>query len=460
MTPTSQIIKNTWRLILPISTARLITMITSFVGILIIARISQDVLAASALISSTQAFLFFSGYSLLFSVSAMVGQAFGGKRYEEIGSIFQQALLYGMLVSLPIMLIQGFIGPILLLLKQTPSIASIVQDYFIYYLWGNPAMAGAIVCQQFLLAVNQRRFVFLMSSFNLIVAVGSAWVLVNGLWGFPKVGVGGLGLAYAIQLWLTFGIYFYYCYSQQEFAHYSLFTCRVHRTFHLLKKLFSIGWPITVQSSADLLSFFLLSIFAGWLGTDALAAQQIVTQYFVLLCVPVFAIAQASTILIGQSYGAKAYEDINRYAYAALGFAMGFSILILLLFVLFPHTLIQLYTQRHPASQAIEHLAAIVLILTGFRLLFDSMFEVNVGSLRGLYDTRYPMIMTTLFVLVINVPLAYCLAFVFHFGLIGMTAGGVVLTVICACILWRRWRNMVQKKISDILQSEAFSIRK
>lgn len=435
MTSTKQIIQNTWRLILPISASRLLIMLTSFSGILIIAQISQQVLAASAFISSFQAFLFFCGFSLLFSVSAMVGHAFGGKRYEEIGSIFQQALLFGVLVSIPVIIVMLNIGKILILLNQTPQIASIVQSYFNFYCISVPAIAGTVVCQQLILAVNKRKLVFFMSFINLFVAVTSAWFLVD----FLHIGVAGLSIAYSIQIWLALIIYLAYCYIEPSFKHYQLFSWRIRQTFHLLKQLFHIGWPITVQTSSDLLGFVLMNIFVGWLGTESLAAQQIVSQYFMLLCVPILAISQASTILISQARGAQQFDDINRYAYATVGFAIFFSVLVLLLFTLFPHYLIHLYIHHHPEiSRHFQKLACTVLILTGFRLMFDSILEVKIGSLRGLYDTRFPMLMTILF-LIIGLILAYLLGFTFNYGLIGMTSAGIITTVTNACILWLRW---------------------
>lgn len=448
MSTMKTIIINTWRLILPLSTSRLIVMITSFTGILIIAQLGKTVLAASALISSVQAFLFFAGFSLLFSVSAMVGHAYGGKRHEEVGSIFQQALLFGLLVSTPMIIIQWNIGHILLLFGQEAHICNLIQDYFRYYSLGTPALACSLVCQQFVLAVNKRRLVFLLSIFSLIISVGFALALVNGYAGLPKMGIAGLGLAYSIQSWLVLLIYIYYCYTEPEFSVYALFSWRIHHTFHFLKQLFHIGWPITIQTSSDVLAFFLFTVLSGWLGDNALAAQQIANQYFFLLCVPIFAIAQASTILIGQARGANEIANISRYAYTTLGFSLLFSLLVLLIFILFPHYLIDLYVSNHnELSAGFKNLASTLLIIMGCRLVFDAIFEIKVGSLRGLYDTRYSMVVTILFLLVFNIPCAYILGFVFHWGLIGMMLSSLMMTILAVIALWRRWQVILERTV-------------
>lgn len=439
-TPLREILLHTWRLIVPISMSRLIMLITGFIGTLIIARLSSEILAASSLISSIQAFFFFCGVSLLFSVSAMVSHAFGGKRHEEVGGIFQQALLFGVLLSIPIMIIEWNIGAILIALGQAPRIAVIVQEYFRWYLWAVPAVAMIICCQQVLLAVNKRQFVFYMSIFALIVAVGLAWILVD----YFHVGVAGLAIAYVIQSWLALVVYFYYFHAEKSFAAYQLFIWRFKNTFHLLKQLIQIGWPIMVQNTVDLFTFVTASIMAGWLGAEALGAQQIVNQYFILLCVPVLAIAQASTILVGQSRGANKIADINRYAYASLGFSLFFSLIVLLVFLIFPYTLIHLYTGTHQGvNNHLEQLAHIVLILTALRLVFDAIFEVKMGSLRGLYDTKFAMVVTILAV-IIGIPLAYILGFTFAFGLVGMVIASIITTVACALAFWWRWHVRVK----------------
>jgi MATE family multidrug resistance protein len=445
-TPTSTILKKTSRLTFALAFSRLLNMITGFIGMIFVARLGHAELAASALITAIQGTLFLIGMSLLFAIGVMVGHAHGARNNKEVGSIVQQGLFLSVLISIPIILIMLHIDPILLALGQNPSLSAINASYFAIYWICIPAFMWMITLQQFLLAVNQQRMVILLSLFGLVVSITLAYGFIYGHFGLPRMGIRGLPTAFSIQIWLSCFLYFCYCIGHKEFKCFELFKWRLLSTFHLLKKLFKIGWPISIQIASDLLSFSMITVMVGWMGANELAAQQIVTQYFLLLVVPIFAIAQAGGILIGQARGAKDFEDIKRYGNTTWLIGLGFTLLVLLLFVCFPHELISLYTgSNHHETAATINLAVIVLIITGFRLVFDSTAEIKTGCLRGLYDTRFPMITGIVTAWVIGIPLSYLMGFTFHGGLIGVTLAGVISIGLMAIILFIRWKWQCKK---------------
>src|SRR3990167_9334028 len=448
-TSTLTIIKKTWQLAFALSLSRLFNMITGFVGTLMIARLGHNVLAASALISSTQATLFLISISMLFSIGVVIGHAYGGKRYEEIGSVFQQGLLLATLICIPVIIIQCNIGSILIACGQNPQVAAINAHYFRAYSFAIPAFLWMISCQQFVLAVNKQRFVLFMSVVTLIISVTLSYSLVYGHFGLPRLGVTGLALAYSIQGWAALLAYLAFCYCNKYFKEYKVFQWRFRQNFHLLKKIFSIGWPITLQFAGDLLSFFVTTLMIGWLGTNELAAQQIVTQYFLLLVVPIFAISQASAILVGQARGAGAIHEIKRYGSTTLLIGLTFSLIAITLFIFFPHTLIRLYLgQGQELNLTMQHLASIIFILTGLRLFFDAALEIKTGSLRGLYDTKFPMVTGLILTWLITIPLCYLFGFYYHWGLIGITSASIVGTILAATIIYIRWLWQCNKFIN------------
>jgi len=415
-------------------------MISLFIGTLFIARLNHTILAASALITATQTCLAIIGICMLFSIGVMVGNAYGGKREEEIGAIVQQGFLMAIFLAIPLVIIFLFMKPILLALGQQPQLATITAQYFDYYAPCFPAFLVLIVLQQFILSVEKQLFVFIMSIVGLIIGVFFSYVLIYGHWGFPKMGVPGLGIANVIQSWSILIIYMVYTYTQKTFKVYGIFRLRLKNNFHLLKKLFFIGWPISLQGGSDLFSFFVLTIMIGWISENALAAQQIVTQYFFLLVIPIFAVAQASGILVSQAHGAKSFGDLKRYGNTTLFLGLLFSSFVVVAFIVFPRELITLYLhQQMTAHSPTIDIARIILILTGFRLAFDAIVEIKTGSLRGLYDTKFPMALSFILTWPVGIPLAYFVGFTMHWGLIGMTSAGVLMTLISAAVLWRRW---------------------
>jgi len=450
ITPVSVIFKRTFQLALAMSLSRLLNTITGFIGILMISHLGMDSLAASALMSSTQITLIVIAMSLLFPVGVMSARSFGAEKFEQIGVILQQGLIIATILSIPLMLIMWNIKPILLLFGQTISLASIDQSYFTMYLLLVPAVLWVICMQQALLSIQKQMFVLFMSIFALVVSVVSGYVLIYGWGKIPAMGVPGLGLSYSIQVWLSFIIYTAYCYFNPSLKKYGLLRWHVGRHWDLMKKILSIGWPICLQTSSDLIAFSFTVMMVGWLGITELAAQQISMQFFILLVVPIFAIAQSSGILIGQARGTKNIIDMKRYGNMSLYIGLGFGVIVMLIFILLPHQLIHLY-ENSSSSQtaALEHLAVVVLILTGLRLLLDAANEIYVGSLRGLYDTKFPMIVLILLTWFVGIPLAYLFGFIFHWGLIGMTCSGILGMLISFVVLHLRWKQQCRKLLRE-----------
>lgn len=447
ITPFSFILKRAARLSFSLTFSRLINTLTGFFGILMLAQLGHDPLAASALITPMQGTLFIVSISFLFSIGVVIGHAFGGKRYDEVGIIFQQGLLLATLIVAPVLVVQWNINHILLAFGQDPRLVSMITEYFRIYTVAMPPFLWMIVCQQFLIAVGKQNWIVLISAALFVTNISVAYTLIYGHFGFPQMGINGLGVTYAIQGWVSFLLYLSCCYFNQDFKHYGLFRWRLKGNFRFLKQIFLIGWPISLQSAGDLLSFAAVTLMVGWLGANALATQQIVTQWFLLLVVPIFSIAQASGILVGQARGAKQFHDIRRYNNATLVVGLGIASLVIVAFVFFPNTLIGLYTRGHSGlNEHFLHLASIVLVLTGFRLFFDAALEILLGSLRGMYDTKFPMYVSIGITWLIGIPLAYIFGFIFHWGLIGITLSGIVSMVLATSAVYWRWQVKSQTR--------------
>lgn len=457
---TYTIIKKVWSIALPLTASRLFNVVMSFLGVLFIAHLGHTELAASALITATQIPLFLIASSPLFALSVVAGHAHGAKRYEDIGSILQQGWLLGLIISVIVMIIPLSMKPILLALGQDPVLVTFVKNYFLIYAIGIPGILGLIATQQFFIAIGKQRLVLLLSIVSFILFVSLAPLFIYGAGFVPRLGVPGLALASVLQIWINFIICLIICAKGSDFAIYKIFKWRLFSTFHFMKELWKIGWPISLQMAGDLLSFFIITIIVGWLGKSALAANQIVTQYYILLVVPILAMSQASSVLISQARGATNYALAKRYGNATLLVGSSFAIVVTLLFILFPQSLVKLYLHSHAESVQTMKLASIILIMTGFRLIFDTLLEIKIGNLRGLLDTRWPMLIGLLYTWVCFIPAAYLLGIRLHFGLIGISAASIAVTLLGALTLWFRWQRRCAELIPAVIvssQREVFS---
>jgi len=210
-----------------------------------------------------------------------------------------------------------------------------------------------------------------------------------------------------------------------------------------LKKLFKLGWPISLQINGEMLSFLVSTTFIGWLGTVSLAASQVTMQYRFLIMVPIFSISQAAGILVGQAYGAKQFSEIKHLGSASLVMTSIVMVVIGAIFIFFPRMLASLYFDvNSPQNSAVLHLVILVFIIFAFSQFFDAIRNVLTGSLRGLLDTKFPMINGLLCIWLVSVPMGYLFAFLFHWGIVGVTLGWTSGMLLGMIVLYARWQKM------------------
>lgn len=450
MTPNTSYYQRIIKLAIPVAASNLLNLLTSFVGLSMVSHLGDQELAASALMYATQTTVIVIAMGILFSIGVMVGRNFGAKQYEDIGAVMQQGWILSFLISIPVMLFMLSIKPILLALHQPPILVDLIQNYFHAYLWAVPPLMATACNAQFLLGILRRQLVMLTTAASFTLNTVFAYGLIFGKWGLPALGIAGLGYAMAIQSWLVFLSLLVYFYFSEKFAVFGLFRWRVKSNLHLLKKLFFVGWPISIQMAAELLAFFVVTLMAGWLGPIALSARQISLQYLMILVMITFSLTQAASILIGHAMGAKNYGEVKPLGDHAIVLAIMLSIIGLIIFVTLPKLLIAGFVNVHsPANQMLVHLTSLLLLIMGIGQLFDSVRNVATGALRGLFDTRFPMVISLFCLWGVAVPLGYFLAFNLHQGVIGLAIAFNIALITGAFIVWWRWRNRLPDMLAN-----------
>lgn len=433
-------------LALPMAASQFINVASIFLCMAMLASLGHEVLAASALISATQLSIMVSGMSLIYSLSVLVGHAYGAKEYSSIGNYVQQSWTLALLISIPIMLLFWHIDSILLFFGQAKQTALIVQSYFHAYVWAVIPGLLAVCNMQFGYGIHKRTLMVSTSIISVTILLITAYCLIFGKFGFPQLGVPGLGYAVTAQYSFFFIFTTLYFFFDKSFAPFELFHYRIHRHLGHLAKMFKIGWPISVQMGGEMLSFFVSGIMIGWLGTTSLAAFQVVNQYYSLILIPIFALSQASGILVGHACGAKQLHEIKNLSYASIAIVLTASSIVAIVFLLFPQHLAAFYLDVHnPANASTLHLMIWIFIVIAFSQLFDAVRNVLIGILRGLFDTRFPMYMNLLTIWVIGMPISYLLAFPLQLGAVGFVTGGAIGMLAGVSIMAYRWHTMSKK---------------
>lgn len=438
--------KRIFSLALPMAGTQLISVASGFFCMVMLAQLGSQVLAASALIFSTELSIVVIGISILFSLSVLIGHAYGAKNHLAIGNYLQQGWTLSIFICIPIMILFWNIKLILIFLGQSKEISGILQIYFHAFAWCVIPEFLSVCNQQFGYGVHKKMLIVSTSLMSMVVLIVTAYVLIFGKFGFPQLGVAGLGYARAVQntfFFLFTTLFFYY---DKSFARFELFQYRVHRHLNYFSQMIKIGWPITIQMGGEMMSFFVAGIMIGWLGSEALAAFQVVNQYCFIVIISIFSLSQASGILVGYARGAEQFHEIKKLGYVSLTWVLVGTLIVASVFILFPKSLASPFLNVYrPKNAKIVELISLLFLIMSFSLIFDGLRNMLIGILRGLFDTKFPMQIGLLVTWLIGVPFAYYLAFPLQMGVAGMALGSTFGMFIGASIMLLRWHKLSEK---------------
>lgn len=441
-----QMSKRIFSLALPMTGSQLISVASGFLCMAMIAQLGQNALAASALIFGVELSIVVTGISILFSLSVLIGHAYGEKNDSAIGIYLQQGWTLALCISVPIIFLFWNIKGILIYFGQSKDIATIVQTYFHAFVWSVIPEFLSVCNQQFGYGIHKKWLIVSASIMSVMLLLLISYVLIFGKFGFPELGVAGLGYARAVQNLFFFAFTTLFFYFESSFKRFEIFKYRVHQHLNYFSKMLKVGWPICIQMGGEMLSVFVISLMIGWLGTNALAAFQVINQYCFLLVISIFSLSQASGILVGYALGAKQYHEVKKLGHVSIVWVLVITLVVACIFIFAPNYLASLYLSAHETKNTeLVHLIVMIFLISAFSQIFDGLRHILFGLLRGLLDTQFPMYSSLFIIWIIGVPLSYVLAFPLRLGVVGIVMGGTISMFIGALVLFYRWYNLCKK---------------
>ena len=187
-------------------------------------------------------------------------------------------------------------------------------------------------------------------------------------------------------------------------------------------------------------AFNVVALLMGWLGVVQVAAHQIALNLASLTFMVPLGVSSAAAVIVGHAVGRGDAEGVRRSTLASLAVGGGFMLCTAALFIFAPEPLAGLYTR----DAMVVALAALLLPIAGVFQVFDGLQVVAIGLLRGLGDTRMPMIVNVIGFWCIGMPVSLWLGFGLGYGAVGLWWGLVVGLVIVAVFLIARVRQREQ----------------
>jgi MATE family multidrug resistance protein len=406
--------------------------------------LGPQALAAGALGTNLYfAFLIF-GIGLMSATSPLIAEELGRNRFavREVRRTVRQGLWAALTIAVPIWLVAWNGERILLAIGQEPALARDAGAYIRALQWSLVPFLFYLVLRSFLAALERPGWPLVVGILALPVNIGAAWVLMFGAPGVPALGLVGAGIATTVSSSFLFASLALVCVLDRRLRRYRLFGRVWRADWPRYRKLWRIGVPIGLTLAFEVTIFNAAALLMGRIGADELAAHAIALQIAAFCFMVPFGFGQAVTVRVGRAFGAQDPAGVTRAGWTAFALGTGFMVFTALLMLLAPRLLVSAFLDLdRPENVPVVAFAVSFLVLAAIFQLADGAQAVGSGMLRGLQDTRVPMIYAGIGYWGIGLPLGAGLAFLTPLRGIGIWIGlAAGLAVVAALMLWC-WMN-------------------
>ncbi|WP_232822935.1 MATE family efflux transporter [Oceanibium sediminis] len=334
---------------------------------------------------------------------------------------------------------------ILLAFGQEPELAALADDYLGIAMWALFPAAAVLVLRAHLSALERPGIVLWIAIAGAILNLGLNWALIFGNFGAPQMGIRGAATATLITNIVMTGMLVVYALWQQDLRKYNLFVRFYRPDWGALREVFVLGLPVAATLLAEFGLFAGSTTMMGWLGTVPLAAHGIALQITSVFFMVPLGIMSAGTIRVGNAYGRRDPVGLDRAAKTVLIMGLAFALFAALVLLTVPGPLVSLFLDRDaPEVEAILAMGVSLLAVAAIFQLVDIAQVISAGLLRGIKDTRRPMVIAITSYWVIGLPVAYVLGFPLGWGGAGVWAGMAIGLAYAAVMLTLRFMRRAE----------------
>lgn len=425
----------------PIIAAQLAGISMNFVDTLMAGRLGAQALAAVAVGGSAWVPLLVFSMGLLMAVTPNVAHAVGAQQHHEAGRHVRQGLWLSLFLGVVNIVIMQELGRVLHWFNVKPELIPTAVEYLKALAWGMPAICAYTVLRSFSEGISVTRPIMWISLIGLVTNICGNYALMYGHFGFPELGAVGTGWASAFVMWTMLACLLVYILTHSCYRPFAVFSRFDWPDMQEIAAMLKLGIPIGASLFMECSLFATVAILMGSLGTHTVAGHQVAINVASVTFMVPLGVAMAITVRVGQALGAGDIAQARRAGTTGMLLAVGFMTLAALAMWTLPHLIANLYTddsEVHAVAVSLLGMAAIFQISDGLQVS-------SAGALRGLKDTRIPMIITFISYWGLGLPLGYTLGITYGYGPRAMWIGLIVGLTTAAILLNLRFHRVVRQ---------------
>ena len=378
------------------------------------------------------------GMGLLLGLDTLVSQAFGARDRAACDGWLRHGVFLALVLTVPIVLLARIVGSRLDVWGFDPRVLALVRPYFAIVTWSLPLLLLYAAFRRYLQALSVVAPIMIALVAANVVNAAANWVLIFGRLGAPALGVDGAGWATCLAR-ACMVIVLAAAVARRGVRPWTL-TAGVRIAG--LRRILGLGWPAATQVTLEYGAFAAVTMLAGRLEPSTLAAHQIVANLAGLTYMVPLGVASAGAVRVGHAVGRRDAAGASGAGWTAIALGAGFMASAAAAFLAAPRALLGIFTID---GRVVEAGLTLIVVVALFQI-FDGLQGVATGALRGLGDTRTPMLLNLAGHWLIGLPVGCLLCFRIGWGVVGLWIGistGLVLVgSLVTAIWWRRSRAL------------------
>jgi MATE family multidrug resistance protein len=422
-------------LAIPVVLSELGWMTMTVVDLAMVGRLGPDAIGAVGLGNAIYYAPSLFGIGLLLGLDTVVSQSWGAKRYDDCHRWLAQGMYIA--AALTPLLMLGMLGAARIFTAHgvDATVSGLARPYVLLLNWGTFPLLVYGGFRRYLQGVGRVRPVtFALITANLVNLAGN-WILIYGHFGFPAMGVRGSALSTCAARVYMAGALVWAAWRHESKRGHALFVHWPGPDWSRLRELLRLGLPAGSQVVLEVAAFGAVTVMASHLNPIALATHEIALTCAGYTYMVPLGISAAAAVAVGQALGSGEVKRARRAGLLSIGLGAGFMALMAALFLVAPRPILRIWTSDGNVLRLGAHILAIV---AGFEI-FDGIQTVSTGALRGLGETRFPMLINLGGYWALGLPLGALLCFQLKRGLSGLWMGLTLALVTIAVVLCVRW---------------------
>ena len=347
--------KEIWLIAYPILISLLMEQMIGMTDTAFLGRVGEVELGASAIAGVFYTVIFMVAFGFSIGAQILMARRNGEQQYREIGNLFYQGIYFQIGLATVMFLLSYFLSPIIL--KQivaSEHIYEAASSYLHWRVFGAFFSFSAVIFRAFFLGTTQTKTLTLNSVVMVMSNVVFNYILIFGKFGFPALGIAGAAIGSSLAELVSLVFFILYTRRRIDCRKYGLDRIPPFKA-DVLKRMLNVSFWTMIQNFFSLGTWFLFFLYVEHLGERALAVTNIIRNVSGILFMVTMAFASTCGSLVSNLIGAGHSGCVAGTIRQHVRIAYLFVLPLALLFVLFPQSVLSIYTDMPDLREAAVH---------------------------------------------------------------------------------------------------------